>query len=390
MNETATGGSIDEAIDEALTDAAIGRDVLFRGLVELEGLGSVTVADGTATVPVTLPIADPNVRTQLQGEIESAIADVAGIDRVECRFEPQVPDPDHRTDLLGDVKHVIAVSSGKGGVGKSTVATNLAVALSAAGASVGLLDADVYGPNAPQMLGLDDRTPATTHDDRMTPREAHGVSVMSMGLIADEDDPVIWRGVMVDGFLKQLFDDVEWGSLDYLVVDLPPGTGDAQLSLVQHLPLTGAVIVTTPQQVAVDDAQRGLEGFVRYDVPILGIAENMVGFQCPDCHSVHDIFGAGGGDRMRELYEIPVLGRIPIDPAVADLDADEEPQTPPGISIPGFGRLQLPRTRAERDGSVRADPIAIRADGGETRRAIELLATRTAARINETTIVEFE
>jgi ATP-binding protein involved in chromosome partitioning len=371
-------------VARALAEAAVGRADLFRGLHELGGIGPVRVEGGTAVVHVTLPIPSSDVRASVEREIRDAVEGPDGVDDVEAavvRFEPRVPDLGERVDLIPDVKHVIAVGSGKGGVGKSTVATNLAVGLSAAGADVGLLDADVYGPNAPQMLGLGERSPNATLDDRMVPREAHGVRVMSMGFITDEEDPVIWRGPIVDEFVKQLFGDVEWGALDYLVVDLPPGTGDAQLSLVQHLPVTGAVVVTTPQGVAVEDARKSLEGFARYDVPVLGIAENMAGFRCPDCGTEHDLFDAGGGDRLGAEFDIPVLGRVPVDPAVGQLDG-EDPQQPPGVSIPGLGRLQLPRTQAERERPASNDPMVVREGGGETRAALESLATRTAARVN--------
>ena len=370
-------------VRQALAAAAIGRDVLFVGLTDLGGIGEINVAGGRATVTVTLPIPSRAVRTVVEREIRQVALGVDEVSAVDCRFEPSAADPDTRVDFIPEVKNIVAVASGKGGVGKSTVAVNLAVALAATGVSVGLLDADVYGPNAPAMLGLEDRKPDATLEDRMVPQEAHGVKVMSMGFIIDEDDPVIWRGPIVDEFIKQLFDDVEWGALDYLIVDLPPGTGDTQLSLVQHLPVTGAVIVTTPQPVAVDDARRGLRGFARYEVPILGITENMNQFTCPDCGSEHDLFGAGGAEQLSKEFNIPVLGRIPLDPAIGLLTANEdELSEPPGISIPGFGRLQLPRTREERERAGSLDPIAIREGNGDTRDGIGQLATRTAARIN--------
>ncbi len=369
-------------VERALADAEIGRDALFTGLTEL-GAVDVDVADETAVVTVTLPIPSRDLRAVIERDVGDAVAGVDGVSVVECRFVPRVPESGERVDFIPDVKHVVAVGSGKGGVGKSTVAVNVAVALAATGASVGLLDADVYGPNAPAMLGLAERTPDTTLADRMVPREAHGVSVMSMGFIVGEDDPVIWRGPLVDEFVKQLFDDVEWGALDYLIVDLPPGTGDTQLTLVQHLPVTGAVVVTTPQPVAVDDARRGLRGFAEYGVPILGIVENMAGFECPDCGSEHEIFDSGGAARLSSEFGVPVLGGLPLDPAVGTLDGDADPPDPPGISIPGVGRLQLPRTRQERERPTNLPPIAIREGGGASRDAAEYLATRTAARVNE-------
>ncbi|MEF8815020.1 MAG: P-loop NTPase, partial [Halovenus sp.] len=253
----------DSAVARALANASIGADIQFPDVAALNAF-DVTVVDGTAMVTVTLPVPSDDLRAIVGRDVRRAVQTVDGVSTVECRFEPAVPDPGTDVDFIPDVKTVVAVSSGKGGVGKSTVAVNLATALAEAGASVGLLDADVYGPNAPAMLGLAERKPNSTHSDEIVPREAHGVKVMSIGFITGEDDPVIWRGPLVDEFIKQLFGDVAWGELDYLIVDMPPGTGDAQLSLVQHLPVTGAVIVTTPQLVAVDDARRGLRGFAGY------------------------------------------------------------------------------------------------------------------------------
>ncbi|RBI58552.1 ATP-binding protein [halophilic archaeon] len=342
----------------------------------------VHIAERTATVTVTLPIPSDKIRAVIKRDVKYAIQDIGGIRTVKCQFEPRVPDPEARVDFIPEVKNVVAVASGKGGVGKSTIAVNLAVALADAGATVGLLDADVYGPNAPTMLGLERRTPNATRDDQMVPREAHGVQVMSMDFIVGEDDPVIWRGPLVDEFIKQLFGDVEWGALDYLIVDLPPGTGDAQLSLVQHLPVTGAVVVTTPEAVSVDDAHRGLRGFAQYNTPILGVAENMASFECPDCGSEHDIFDAGGAEQLAREFNVPVLGQLPIDPAVGKLDSENGTAEPPGISIPGIGRLQLPQRQDARERPTSLPPIAVRDEGGTTRDAVELLATRTAARIN--------
>ena len=372
-------GTLADRVRGAAADAGVGSDALGEDLVAL-GAVDVAVRDGLASLSITLPVAGDSLRERLADALRRAARGVDGVSTVEVTWRPEVVDPGVRVDLVPDVKNVVAVSSGKGGVGKSTVAANLAVALAGAGADVGLLDADVYGPNAPAMLGVDERTPRTTRDDRIVPWEAHGVSVMSMGFVAGEDDPIIWRGPMVDDAMEQLFRDVAWGELDYLVVDLPPGTGDAQLSLVQHLPLSGAVVVTTPQPVAVDDARRGLRGFRRYDVPVLGVAENMAGFSCPDCGADHDVFDAGGADALGEEFDVPVLGRLPLDPAVGTLDAGGD-DDPPGVSIPGLGRLQLPRTREQRERDATLPPVAIREGGGATRTAAELLATRTVARV---------
>jgi ATP-binding protein involved in chromosome partitioning len=369
------GVALDRRVHDAIADREVGTDDLFAPLTALDAV-SVTVDRATATVTVSLPVPAEAIRDRLAREIRAAASSVDPIERVEVTWQADAADPGSQVEILPEVKNVVAISSGKGGVGKSTVAANLAVALADAGASVGLLDADIYGPNAPTLLGLDKRTPSTTADATIVPREAHGVKVISMDFIVGEDDPVIWRGPMVDDVIKQLTGDVEWGDLDYLLVDMPPGTGDAQMTLVQYLPVTGAVVVTTPQPVAVDDARRGLEGFVKYDVPILGIVENMSRFECPDCHHTHEIFGEGGANSLAAEFDLPVLGALPLDPAVGAL-VDTADET--GITLPIVGRVGLPRTTDERD--PRLDPVAIR-DDGAPRTAFREIATRTAARVN--------
>jgi ATP-binding protein involved in chromosome partitioning len=368
------------AVREALADAAVGRDILTRDLAAVSGIGPIETDGEQVTVTVTVPI-PRGLQSTVAEDVREAVGGVDGIDGVEVRFEPDPLDVGARVDFIPEVSNVVAVGSAKGGVGKTTVAVNLATALASAGADVGLVDADVYGPNAPSMLGLDRYTPATTHDDLIVPRIVHGLNVMSMDFIVEEDDPVIWRGPLVDDFLQQLFDDVDWGALDYLVVDMPPGTGDAQLSLVQHLPVAGAVIVTTPDEVAVDDARRGLRGFAEYGVPILGLVANMTRFECPDCGTEHALFGE---DRVRQLgaeFDVPVLGHLPLDPKVGALHADTDGGRK-GIPLPLIGRLQLPRRREERERQSTLPPVAIREGGGEARRAFELMAARTALRLN--------
>lgn len=209
--------------------------------------------------------------------------------------------------------HAIAVASGKGGVGKSTVAVNLAVALAQRGARVGLMDADIYGPNIPTMMGLEALPPA--QNNKITPAEAYGVKVISIGFLVKPGQPLIWRGPMLHSAINQFVQDVNWGEIDYLVVDLPPGTGDASLSVAQTLPLTGGVIVTLPQQVSLDDARRGLEMFRQLDVPLFGVVENMSYLELPD-GSRMDIFGAGGGERLAREAGIPFIGAVPMDPSV--------------------------------------------------------------------------
>lgn len=223
----------------------------------------------------------------------------------------QAPSKDN---LIPGVKHVVAISSGKGGVGKSTVAANLACALGLAGAKVGLLDADIYGPNIPMMMGVE-KAPEQK-DGKITPAQSHGVKLISMGFFVPEDTAVVWRGPMVHTAIQQLFRDVLWGELDYLLIDLPPGTGDAQLTLTQLVPLSGAVTVTTPQEVALYDVRKGMTMFQKVNVPLLGIIENMSYFLCGHCNHRTEIFSHGGGERAAKKLGVPFLGNIPIDPAI--------------------------------------------------------------------------
>ena len=232
---------------------------------------------------------------------------------------PAAPTPKHFANL----GKVIAISSGKGGVGKSTVAVNLAVALAASGARVGLMDADIYGPNIPRMMGVTGAPPVV--NEKILPLEAHGVKLISLGMMIEPDQPAIWRGPIVMKIINQFLQDVAWGQLDYLIVDMPPGTGDAQLSLVQATQVDGAVIVTTPQAVSVGDALRGVKMFQRVGVPVLGIVENMSWFECPHCGKPSAIFGSGGGERLAESLELPLLGQVPLYPRVMEGGDDGRP-----------------------------------------------------------------
>ena len=230
------------------------------------------------------------------------------VSREEATRHPSEAEP------LQGVKHVIAVSSGKGGVGKSTVATNLAAAWTRAGYRVGLMDADIYGPDIPTMFGAHEKP--RMEDEQVIPVEAHGVKLMSLGFLVSDDTPAIWRGPIIMGIIRQFLHQIAWGELDYLIVDLPPGTGDAQLSLVQLVKVSGAVMVTTPQDVAVQGVLKGIRMFESVDVPVIGIVENMRGFVCPDCQTTHDLFGSGGGEKLAASIGVPFLGAVPLGMAV--------------------------------------------------------------------------
>ena len=241
------------------------------------------------------------------------------MDAAPAAGAPRVPAP--TPVAYPKLGRIIAVSSGKGGVGKSTVSTNLAVALAAEGARVGLMDADIYGPNIPRMMGVSEAPKAYRDErgqDRIIPLEAHGVKLISLGFLIERDQPAIWRGPIVMKVITQFLRDVEWGDLDYFVVDMPPGTGDAQLSLVQATHVHGAVIVTTPQQVAAGDALRGVRMFERTGVPVLGIVENMSFFECPHCGKPSALFGSGGGQQLADEVRLPLLGQVPINPRIAE------------------------------------------------------------------------
>ncbi|WP_101298159.1 Mrp/NBP35 family ATP-binding protein [Halegenticoccus soli] len=288
-------------------DPDLGEDIVSQGLVN-----AIQVEDGTVRISLALGAPYAPHETRIAERVREVLED----EDVAVELTAKLPsDLTSDEQVLPGVKNVVAVASGKGGVGKSTVAVNLAAGLSKLGARVGLFDADVYGPNVPRMVAADER-PQATAERKIVPPEKYGMKLMSMAFLVGEDDPVIWRGPMVHKLLTQLVEDVEWGELDYMVVDLPPGTGDTQLTVLQTLPLTGAVIVTTPQDVALDDARKGLRMFGKHETNVLGVVENMAGFRCPDCGSVHDVFGSGGGKALADETDLPYLGGVPLDPAV--------------------------------------------------------------------------
>jgi len=300
----------------SVEDPDLDDDIVSLGLVN-----DVRLENGSAHIDLALGAPFSPTETTIADRVREVIGDAAPDLAVELSA---TIDRGTEGDILPGVKNVIAVASGKGGVGKSTTSVNLAAGLADRGARVGVFDADIYGPNVPRMLDAHER-PEATDDDKIIPPEKHGMKLMSMDFLLGEDDPVIWRGPMVHQTLTQLFEDVQWGELDYLVVDLPPGTGDTQLTLLQTVPVTGAVIVTTPQGVALDDAKKGLEMFGKHDTPVLGIVENMSSFKCPDCGSEHAIFGEGGGREFAEQVQMPFLGEIPLDPEIRERGDEGRP-----------------------------------------------------------------
>lgn len=286
---------------------------LHRDIVALGFVKDIAISGNDLRFTIELTTPSCPVRDELKAESIKAIRDrIGGVGTVEVTMTSRVMvhENKQKTSVLPGVKNTIAVASGKGGVGKSTVAVNLACALAKDGARVGLVDADIYGPSIPLMMGINERPPMK--NQKLQPLEAWGVKVMSIGFLIDPMQAVIWRGPMASGAVKQFLSDVEWGELDYLVFDLPPGTGDIQLTLVQTIPLTGAVIVTTPQDISLADARKGFVMFEKVNVPIFGIVENMSYFICGHCGQREEIFANGGGKKAAEDLGVPFLGEIPI------------------------------------------------------------------------------
>ncbi|MCL4863683.1 MAG: ATP-binding protein [Caldilineaceae bacterium] len=334
--------------DTTITEAAVVKALstvqepeLHQDLVTLNMVRDVTIQGNQVGFTVVLTTPACPLKGRIEQECVAAVKElVPGVDQVQVRFDAQVRSDNRIASKLNiPVKNIIAVASGKGGVGKSTVSTNLAVSLALDGAKVGVLDADIYGPNIPMMFGLSGKP--RVDQNKMVPFEAYGVEVISMGFLVPEGKALVWRGPMLHKAIQQLFTDVRWGELDYLIVDLPPGTGDAQLSLAQSVPLTGGVIVTMPQAVSVSDARRGAEAFQQLQVPILGVIENMAG----------EIFGRGGGEEAARLIGVEFLGRIGLEPKV-------------------------------RVGGDDGRPIVIAAPESEAAQAFRALAQKIAARIS--------
>lgn len=292
---------------------------LQKSLVDLNMIRNVKVENGIATFTLVLTTPACPLREMIVDDCKKAVQALPGIESVDVEVTAETPQQKSVPDRTGvpGVKNIIAVSSGKGGVGKSTVAVNIAAALAQSGASVGMIDADIYGPNVPTMLGLEDAVVEVrkeAHGDVMEPAIAQGIKLVSMGFLIDKDQPVIWRGPMLNGIIRQFLYQVDWGNLDYLIIDLPPGTGDAQLTLAQAVPMAGVVIVSTPQNVALLDARKGLKMFQQLGVPILGVVENMSYFIPPDRpETQYDIFGSGGGEKIAQELGVPLIGCVPLE-----------------------------------------------------------------------------
>jgi ATP-binding protein involved in chromosome partitioning len=323
----------------AVRDPDAQQDIVSLGLIR-----DLTIADAQVSFTLAFTTQSPASKAAMHSMASRAVQRVPGVEKVQVKMGAGQPGRPAQAaphahghahgqpkaeDLIPEVKQTIAVSSGKGGVGKSTVTVNLAVALRQAGAAVGIIDSDVYGPDVPLMLGTRGRP--EMFENRIIPVEAHGMKMMSIGLLVNDREPLVWRGPMIHSFIQQMLKDVSWGALDYLVFDMPPGTGDAQLSLSQVIPLSGVVMVTTPQEVALLDVRKAIAMFQKLNVPILGIVENMSYFVAPDTGKRYAIFGEGGGRKLADEYGVPLLAQVPLDPATR-LAGDEG--TPITIRVP--------------------------------------------------------
>jgi ATP-binding protein involved in chromosome partitioning len=324
----------------SVVDPDLHRDIVALGFVK-----DLEIEAGRVYFKVELTTPACPVKDVLQQQAHDAVAALPGVEHVEVEMTAQVRErqPEGQ-DLIPGVKHCIAIASGKGGVGKSTVSANLAIALAQTGAQVGLMDADVYGPSIPLMMGCEQERPYTI-ESKIVPIERYGIHMMSLGFLLEEGQAVLWRGPMVAGTVRQLLADVRWGELDYLLVDLPPGTGDAPMSLAQLAPLTGVVIVTTPHHVAANIAGKSVQLFRRLNAPILGVVENMAGFVCPNCETVTQIFAGLSGEELAARLKTPYLGSIPLDPRIS-LSSDEG--VPALVQFPDLAQAQAFREIAGR------------------------------------------
>ena len=301
--------------EAAILDAlrAVQDPDLHKDIVTLKFIKNLRIDGGRVAFTIELAIPGAAVRDQLRDQARAVVAALPGISGVEIEMTAQVRTavtPDNSKPPVPGVKNIIAVGAGKGGVGKTTVAVNLAIALSQMGGRVAMIDGDIYGPNVPIMLGI--KTQLVTDGTKIVPAEQFGIKLVSMAFLTGDDAPVIWRGPMLHGVIQQFFREVRWENIDYLIVDMPPGTGDIALSLSQTVPVAGSVVVTTPQTVSVADTRRAVKMYEKLNVPALGLIENMSHFVCPSCRHESDIFGKGGGEALAQELSVPFLGRIPI------------------------------------------------------------------------------
>ncbi len=335
----------------------------FLNSLELPGLGrslgevaqKVDIDSDSSSISARIELGFPAAsrHDEYCAFIAAAIRGESGIDDVNVELETRIVahGVQHNLKPMPGVRNIIAVASGKGGVGKSTLSINLALALAADGASVGLLDADIYGPSQPQMVGLAGQQPQSEDGKTMRPMEAYGIQVMSIGFLVDADQPMIWRGPMVTSALQQLLHQTAWQDLDYLIVDMPPGTGDIQLTLSQQVPVSGAVIVTTPQNIATLDARKGLAMFKKVAVPVLGIIENMSTHVCSNCGHEESVFGTGGGEEMAQDFDVELLGQLPLDAAVREHTDSGKPTV---VSAPDSAAAAAYRNAAQRMAAAQA------------------------------------
>jgi ATP-binding protein involved in chromosome partitioning len=326
---------------------------LRRDIVSLGFIKDLTIDNGRVSFAVELTTPACPVKDQMREQADSAVRAVPGVTSVDVRMTANVRSvtaPELGRPPLPGVKNIIAVGAGKGGVGKTTVSVNLALALARCGSRVGILDGDIYGPNVPIMLGLS-ATQLTTDGKQIVPAEKHGVQVVSMGFLTADDAPVIWRGPMLHGAIQQFFRDVAWRDLDYLIVDMPPGTGDVALSLSQTVPVVGSIVVTTPQKVALADTLRAVRMYQKLNIAPIGLVENMSYYACPNCHHESDIFGHGGGEKLAQQTDVPFLGRLPVYQPI-------------------------------REGGDTGIPLIVSEPGSSAGRAFMLVAERTAAQVS--------
>ena len=343
--KAAAAGAVDPVLGRPLGDA----------------VRAVTIAGDEAVVDLVFGYPVAGLAAELAGPVAAALAAAGWSGRVRLGLAAEIAAHGVQGNLkpLPSIKNVVAVASGKGGVGKSTVAANLALALAAQGARVGLLDADIYGPSQPLIMGLAGSRPTTADGKHLEPPRAHGIAVMSIGFLIDPDQPMVWRGPMATQALTQLLGDTLWGELDYLIVDMPPGTGDIQLTLAQRVPVSGAIIVTTPQDIALADARKGLMMFRKVSVPVLGVVENMATHICSNCGHEEHVFGQGGGERMAAEYGVPLLGSLPLDIRIREQSDGGRPTVvaePDGRLASAFGATARRAAATLAAGAVAAFP----------------------------------